>query len=87
MRFYRVTSSEGTPLYRATRDEAHAEAKTMDPSKPVYIDQMEVSPDKETLLKILNGGLDEVAEIDSSWTLTKRGGLKEIPTLTLEQQP
>jgi len=78
MLFYRVSDDRQFIRYFGTLDDAHKEAKALDKDLVVSIEQVEVPPDKAHVLRLVTseGG----TELPSSrfWTLTPRGGLREI---------
>lgn len=90
MNFYQVIESNSDEhlndaVYSGTLSDAHAAAKVIaarsEPSwRPdIRVRLIEIPTDKETLVKILNGGpLVSFTYTGRSWGLTNRLGLKEI---------
>jgi hypothetical protein len=88
MRFYRISLPPGyeTPqgAFFATREDAHSALKErgISPtfSGDCYVDLLEISSDKDVVLALLNGYVEDARpKTLKTWRLTDRGGLKEVP--------
>jgi hypothetical protein len=77
MKLYRV--DDGTlvsPLYAATRTEAHKIAKTQFGRFGVEVELIDVPVDKQNVVDMLGGGFKFT--VLKRWSLTDRGGLREV---------
>lgn len=82
MRAYRISieGSESQPNFVATRSEAAEAAKAISKAfwPEVFIDLVQFEVDQKTVCQILSGNGCAMTVL-ASWTLTNRGGLKEVP--------
>lgn len=82
MQLYRVMNIEDQPEtllgHFGTRGDAHERAKAAPDyvRSAIRVEMLEIKNDKETLLAALNG--ERVGEVKNTWSLTARGGLKEV---------
>lgn len=87
MRFY---ANEDRQRWYATLRSAHLAER--DTEEPVYrpsirIHEYDVPTDKASVLALLHGAFDRCVRTGRVWTLTQRGGLKEITPSEPEEEP
>jgi len=82
MHIYKVfdSANEGRADYRGSLNDAHMSAKVGEPRANMRIELHEIPTDKAAVLLYLNGQHipDELMKPLRTWSLTERGGLKQI---------
>ncbi len=76
MILYRVNLPGREDTFHVRRDDAHSAAKCLHPRPDVRIERIDITPDRHTMVRLLNDDELPLFPVLERFALTERGGLK-----------